>query len=124
MSRTSVGRLGALLLVMAVAACAPASDDIAPALTTQAPSRPSGAEPFSLYTHCGIHELSVDGRWYERAGGNLHDSNGGPPPGWGNPYQEGTLTPAGSTVVFEDELGHHETFQLRQGATSVKTICQ
>jgi hypothetical protein len=44
----------------------------------------------------------VDGRWYERVGGNLDDGHGNPPAGWGNPYQAGTLTKPGSTDGLEE----------------------
>jgi hypothetical protein len=125
MARRSVGGLGAVLMLVAVAGCTTTATRT-PA-TTSAPrtSAPRGAEgaPFSLYTHCGIHELMVDGRWYERVGGNLDDGHGNPPAGWGNPYQAGTLTRSGTNLVFRDQLGHEETFELRPGATSPKTIC-
>jgi hypothetical protein len=80
-------------------------------------------QPFSLYTHCGIDELSFEGKFYERRGGLLDDGNGNPPTGWGNPYQAGWLSGAGAVVVFTDALGHRERFELRAGATGFKRIC-
>jgi hypothetical protein len=79
--------------------------------------------PFSLYTHCGVHELHTADGWYERVGGVLDDGNGNPPAGWDNPEQRGTLAGSGPTVVFRDRAGHRETFRLRPGATSPKILC-
>ncbi len=89
-------------------------------------AEPVGTEngrPFELHTHCGIDELMLDGAWYERVGGRLDDGSGNPPDGWGNPYQQGEVTVAGTTVTFTDDTGHHETFQLREGATGPKRLC-
>jgi hypothetical protein len=124
MSRTSMWRTGLVLLSLALAGCGAANDSAVPA-----PAKPSAAtapvagEPFRLYTHCGIHELTFGGRWYERVGGTLDDGRGNPPQGWGKTYQSGTLTSSGPTVVFRDAAGHREVFRLRPGATSPKVIC-
>lgn len=67
-------------------------------------------KPYRLYTHCGIQWARIDGTFW-RATEPLSDGNGNPPPGWGNPFQSGTLTlrnlgtaefssPAGS-VIFQ-----------------------
>ncbi len=46
---------------------------------------------YRLYTHCGIEWASIDGvDWH--ADQPRSDGNGNPPPGWGNPFQVGTLT--------------------------------
>jgi hypothetical protein len=115
---------GFVLFPLALAGCGAATDDVepAPATSTSATVAVAG-ESFSLYTHCGIRELTFGGRWYERVGGALDDGHGNPPQGWANPYQPGTLTSTGSTVAFRDRAGHHEVFQLRPGATSPKLIC-
>lgn len=81
------------------------------------------AAPFALYTHCGIHELAYEGRYYTRAGGPLSDGQGNPPAGWDNPYQRGSLVVESSQAFFSDAKGHRETFALRPGATSFETIC-
>lgn len=78
---------------------------------------------FELSTHCGIRELSVDGRWYEREGGVLDDGSGNPPAGWDNPFQRGTVTVTGDTAVFTDDEGHREVFVLREGATGPLQVC-
>jgi hypothetical protein len=111
-------------LVLALTGCGAATDGLAPAPAKSSSSTvANGGEPFSLYTHCGIHELTFGGRWYERVGGALDDGQGNPPQGWDNPYQAGTLTSSGPTVLFRDHAGHREVFQLRPGATRPKVIC-
>ena len=75
-----------------------------------------------LYTHCGIEELRVDGTFFITET-PLHDGQGNPPPGWGNPYQAGTVTVSGSQAVFEDGDGHVVTFEARPGATSFVKTC-
>jgi len=115
---------GLVLLLLAVAGCGAATDGLGPAPATSSSGTAAvGGEPFSLYTHCGIRELTFGGRWYERVGGALDDGQGNPPHGWDNPYQAGTLTSSGSTVLFRDRTGHREVFQLRPGATGPKVIC-
>lgn len=82
------------------------------------------AGPYALYTHCGIRELQFEGRWYERVGGPLDDGHGNAPPGWDNPEQAGVLVVEGSTAYFSDGArGHHETFELRPGATAPLRTC-
>lgn len=124
MSRMPMWFAGFVLFSFALAGCGAATDGVG-----QAPAKSSSAtvapvdQPFSLYTHCGINELTVGGRWYERVGGALDDGQGNPPQGWDNPYQPGTLVITGSTAVFRDSVGHREMFQLRPGATRPKMIC-
>ena len=82
------------------------------------------AVPYGLYTHCGISEAQYQGRYYELVP-PLADGNFSPPDGWGNPDQQGTLTPVSETeVVFTDDAGHRVTFTLRPGATTWKRICE
>ncbi len=124
MSRKSMSCTGFVLFSLALAGCGAATEGVG-----QAPAKSSSAtvalvdQPFSLYTHCGIDELTFGGRWYERVGGARDDGNGNPPQGWDNPSQPGTLTSTGSTAVFRDSVGHREVFQLRPGATSPTMIC-
>jgi len=81
------------------------------------------ASAYSLYTHCGIREANVDGRWYV-ADTPLSDGSGNPPAGWGNPYQDGTITFLSPTrVEFSDTVGHQVTFTLRPNATAPLQIC-
>lgn len=82
------------------------------------------ATPFTLSTHCGIHELRTDdGRFWERAEGPLTDGSGNPPPGWDNPSQRGQLVVTDDVAVFTDDRGHRERFVLREGATDFLRLC-
>lgn len=92
-----------------------------PTATTEAPKVHTA--PFDLYTHCGINELTVNGKYFQRVGGPLSDGSGNPPSGWGNPYQHGTLSVSGDIVIFRDDLGHAEKFKVRSGATGFLMIC-
>jgi hypothetical protein len=87
-------------------------------------SAPAGnSMPYDLYTHCGIDEARINGRFYE-AVKPLSDGNSNPPPGWGNPYQQGTMTLAPpSAAVFTDRSGHRVAFKVRAGATGFKHVC-
>jgi hypothetical protein len=81
------------------------------------------ARPYRLYTHCGIDEARIGNRYFE-AVHPLSDGQGNPPAGWGNPYQQGTMTLLSpSKAVFRDDAGHHVQFRLRLGATSFKRLC-
>jgi hypothetical protein len=76
-----------------------------------APAAPKPV-PYNLYTHCGIDYAQVGNRYYE-ATPPLSDGSGNPPPGWGNPYQPGTLTVISPTqAVFTDQAGHRVVFTL------------
>jgi len=121
MSRISMWCAGFVMFSLALAGCGAVTDGLEPAPAKS--SSGTGAEPFSLYTHCGIHELTFGGRWYQRVGGALDDGQGNSPQGWDNPFQAGTLTGSGSTVLFRDRAGHCEVFQLRPGVTRPKVIC-
>jgi hypothetical protein len=124
MSRMSMWRPGFVLFSLVLAGYGAATHGSEPAPAKSASATVAvGGEPFSLYTHCGIRELTFGGRWYERVGGPLDDGHGNPAPGWDNPYTPGTLTGSGSAAVFRDRAGHREVFQLRPGATSPKVIC-
>ena len=91
-----------------------------PATTAVAAGSP---RPYQLSTHCGIDEARIGNRYYE-AVHPLSDGQGNPPAGWGNPYQQGTMTlrpPA--AAVFRDDAGHQVQFRLRSGATAFKHVC-
>jgi hypothetical protein len=61
--------------------------------------------PYRLYTHCGIEWVRIEGTFW-RATQPLSDGNGNPPAGWGNPFQEGTLTlRTRTTVEFTSRVG-------------------
>jgi hypothetical protein len=105
-----------LWCVLAVAMLAGCSE---PGRPTPRPS----SSPFDLYTHCGIVEAKIDGRWYA-ANPPQSDGNANPPAGWGDPYQNGTITFRSSTQAeFSDAAGHHVLFSLRPDATGPPRIC-
>jgi hypothetical protein len=71
--------------------------------------------PYRLYTHCGIEWARIDGTYW-RAIPPLSDGSGNPP-GWGNPFQEGTLSRTrGATAEFNSPAGSvtfHRTNRTR-----------
>jgi hypothetical protein len=81
------------------------------------------AQPYRLYTHCGIAEARIGNRYFE-AVHPLTDGQGNPPPGWGNPFQQGTMTQLSPSVaVFRDAAGHQVQFRLRPRATAFRHLC-
>lgn len=52
---------------------------------------------YQLYDQCGVHWARIDGTWWETA--PLDDGNPTPPPGWGNPRHDGTLTIIDATTA-------------------------
>jgi hypothetical protein len=98
-----------------LAACASASSAApapVPATATAARTTVPKPVPYNLYTHCGIDYVQVGNRYYEVTP-PLSDGSGNPPPGWGNPYQPGTLTVISPTqAVFTDKAGHRVMFTL------------
>jgi hypothetical protein len=114
-----------MLAIVAGVVTACASPGLLPA------ARPAGAataaarspQPYQLYTHCGIDEARLGNRYFE-AVDPLSDGAGNPPPGWGNPYQAGTITLVSPTeAVFRDAAGHRVLFRLRPGATGFRHVC-
>jgi hypothetical protein len=100
-----------------------------PAAHVTSPARLSAAaavgspQPYQLYTHCGVDEARIGNRYFE-AVHPLSDGQGNPPPGWGNPYQQGTMTLLSpTTAVFRDRAGHQVQFRLRPGATAFRHLC-
>jgi hypothetical protein len=87
------------------------------------PSATTAAQPYRLYTHCGIDEARIGNRYFE-AVHPLSDGHGNPPAGWGNPFQRGTMTLlSASAAIFRDDAGHHVLFRVRPGATSFRYLC-
>ena len=80
--------------------------------------------PYDLYTHCGIYYARIGNRYYAAAR-PLSDGSGNPPPGWGNPYQAGTMTLVSPTeAVFTDKAGHRVVFDMKPpGAKSIASVC-
>ena len=69
------------------------------------PAEVGVAHPLDLYTHCGIFGADVGGVWF--AADPPLVEGAGPPAGWGDPYQPGTLTlESTDEAVFRDDAGH------------------
>ena len=74
-------------------------------MTKASPETPIPAAsgmPTRLYTHCGIKELRVEDTFFI-AETPLDDGQGNPPPGWGNPCQDGAcsfLSPSKGPHLF------------------------
>ena len=118
--------MGGAVMAVILAACG--GGPVAPVSSTAAPSATGAAhagrpQPYQLYTHCGIGEARIGGYYFE-AVHPLSDGHSNPPPGWGNPYQQGTMTllsPA--EAVFRDRVGHQVRFRLRPSAKTFKHVC-
>ena len=91
----------ALLAALALSACA--SDGVDPLPLTAPPSDVASASPapaalpsarqFTIYTHCGVENALIDGRWWHVEEPLYRGAPGsGPPQGWANPSQPGMLT--------------------------------
>jgi hypothetical protein len=86
-----------------------------------ATNRAHQGEPYGLYTHCGIQWARIDGNFW-RASRPLSDGNGNPPPGWGNPFQEGTLTLRDRTTAEFNSPAGSVTFK-RTDRTQPPVVC-
>jgi hypothetical protein len=74
------------------------------------------AYPFDLLTHCGVVGADIGGVWFA-ADPPLLDGPGNPPPGWGNPYQRGTLTLLNAgEALFADGAGHQVRLRAADAA--------
>ena len=70
---------------------------------------------YRLFTHCGIEWAKIAGTFW-RADHPLSDGHGNPPPGWGNPFQDGAITLTGATARFTSRAGtvtFHRTNRTR-----------
>ena len=78
------------------------------------------AYSFTLYTHCGIHRAYFDGRhWIIDP--VFSNDNINPPPGWGNPIDEGTMELAADDLArYTSESGMAAEFRpLPEGEEDV-----
>lgn len=88
----------ALLAALALSACT--SEGVDPAtLAAVEPASPAptavlpSVRPFTMYTHCGVENALIDGRWWHVDQPLYRGAPGsGPPQGWANPSQRGVLT--------------------------------
>lgn len=73
--------------------------------------------PFDLLTHCGIVGAIIGGIYFV-AESPLIVEPAGPPSGWDNPYQRGTLTLVSPDIAeFLDAAGHVVRFRADPGNT-------
>ncbi|MGW3962579.1 hypothetical protein ACWED2_22365 [Amycolatopsis sp. NPDC005003] len=112
-------------LIVVVASAPPEPKPAPPAALTPTPTpTPVTLPDFALLTHCGVDEAKIGDRFYE-AETPLVGPARSSPPGWDNPYQEGTMTlTSPADAVFRDHLGHEVRFRLRPGATEFKQLCE
>jgi|HubBroStandDraft_2_1064218.scaffolds.fasta_scaffold95917_2 hypothetical protein len=113
------------LAASALAACgsSPPGQVAKPAAHSPAVVTAGSPHPYQLYTHCGIDEARMGTRYF-KAVTPLSDGHGNPPPGWGNPFQRGTMTTLSpTTALFTDQAGHRVLFRLRPGATRFQHLC-
>ena len=69
-----------------------------------------GSAQYRLYTHCGVLSASINGQTYY-ADPPLTDGSENPPPGWGNPYDDGEMRLRSATAAdFYDSAGHTAHF--------------
>jgi hypothetical protein len=72
------------------------------------------AYPFDLYTHCGVRSARFDGRDWNADPPLLDEYGANPPPGWGNPFDRGTMTLIGPNLAeFRSDAGHVARFRPR-----------
>ena len=79
---------------------------------TSAPVPVGVAEPFTLYTHCGVIYADFDGKAFY-----ADPILAGPPGQWGNPVDTGTMTLENQdTALFTDAAGNRATFSTHPKA--------
>jgi hypothetical protein len=113
-------------VIVVVAATPPEPEPTPPAaptpVLTPTPT-PVTLPNFALLTHCGVDEAKIGDRFYQAETPLIGPARSAPP-GWDNPYQEGTMTlTSPASAVFRDHLGHEVRFRLRPGATEFKQLC-
>ena len=75
-----------------------------------------------LYTHCGVLGIDISGVWFA-ADPPLVTSPAGPPAGWGDPDQPGTVTLlTAGRAVFRDDAGHE--VRLRADDAARPPLCE
>ncbi len=101
MSKIWALAVGAVAVQLVIVGCGNSSGDpgggtLPGTSTGTATTQPPSPEPtaltsfrYTLYTHCGIHFASFDGRVWATT--PLSDGSANPPAGWGNPGQPGQV---------------------------------
>ncbi len=99
---------------LVVAACGESGPSVGSGAPTPTIVDAGAAQPYQLYTKCGVTFTQFNGvTWF--ADPPLTDGHGGPPPGFGNPTDKGTLrqvgqhelqyvSSGGKTATFVDRL--------------------
>ncbi len=77
---------------------------------SRAGNEQSGAASFNAYTHCGLENIHVGGRWWHAKPPLYNQKRTGPPAGWGDPYQGGTLTLESPDRAVFEALGQRVIF--------------
>ncbi|HWH32716.1 MAG TPA: hypothetical protein VNU01_08590 [Egibacteraceae bacterium] len=78
---------------------------------------------YRLYTHCGIEATWWNGAWWD-ADPPLSDGSGNPPPGWGNPYQDGVIVQVSETrLEFTGDEGQRAAFRPRPADVGAPPPC-
>jgi hypothetical protein len=70
---------------------------------------PSGKQ-FKVYTHCGVENTRIQGVWWHAKPPLYNQRRDGPPAGWGDPYQAGTLTVVSDSRAVFEALGQQVAF--------------
>lgn len=66
--------------------------------------------PFNVYTHCGVENVRIDGRWWHAKPPLYNQDRSGPPEEWGDPHQDGTLTVVSPDRAVFEALGQRVVF--------------
>lgn len=78
--------------------------------TQEASEEEPSSTPFRVYTHCGVENVRIDGRWWHAKPPLYNHERTGPPAGWSDPYQEGTLTMESADRPVFEALGQQVVF--------------
>jgi hypothetical protein len=114
-----------LSVVVFTAGCTSTDDRSVETSPTETPSStesskepsdpPSGGglpsdKQFEVYTHCGVESARIDGVWWHAKPPLYNQRQSGPPAGWGDPYQRGTLTMVSDDRAVFEALGQQVVF--------------
>lgn len=116
-------KVAALLAVMLTAGCTSSvsleppraetpsstSSDNGPSNTSSEAVTPSGKQ-VEVYTHCGVENTRIQGVWWHAQPPLYNKQRNGPPAGWGDPSQTGTLTVVSDDRAVFEALGQQVVF--------------
>jgi hypothetical protein len=105
-----------------VSACASTPTSHPPSAVATQPTAGAVSQPLDLNTHCGIRGAVFAGHYWV-ATPVLSDGHGNPPPGWGNPYQHGSVTIIGNRATFTGDNGQRATFRIATTADPPRRLC-